>query len=121
MEEPRKGFFHKGVSMSKNIKKTYKIPFMPDGSVPHYADSHMTSYEWKEADYSFDGILIFQRCVRGRSAAYFLFKNKETNAMYSMFLTDMEEILSKRIIAMGMIGGRWKFVKRGSNYGIASC
>jgi hypothetical protein len=104
--------------MSK--KPSYQIPFMADGSVPHYYAGYgvQNNVTWRDPTYTFDGVLEFQGYERGRSAAYFIFKNKETGAKYTMFLTDMEEILKHRIIAMGMIGGRWGFIKRGGNYGI---
>lgn len=101
-------------------KKEWKAPFTKDGSLLHYCDSYYNQNEiiWKDSNYTFDAVLEFNGYQRGRSAAYFMFKHKETGATYSMFLTDMDDLLKHSIIAMGMIGSRWGVVKRGSNYGI---
>jgi hypothetical protein len=108
------------MSKTTTKKKNYQIPFLPDGSVPHYYGGYgqQNGVEWKDPEFTFDGVLVFEGYSRGRSAAYFNFRNRDTGAQYSMFLTDMEDILKHRIIALGMIGGRWGFVKRGGNYGI---
>ncbi len=102
-------------------KKEWKVPFSSDGSLFHYCsakEENSPGVQWRDSEIVFDAVLHFQGYCRGRSAAYFMFKNKATQATYPMFLTDMEDILKNRIIALGMIGGRWKAVKRGSNYGI---
>lgn len=112
-----------GIFMSKKVaKKEWKAPFSTDGSLYHYCSAwdEQNGIEWKDSSYIFDAVLEFDGYCRGRSAAYFIFKNKHTGARYPMFLTDIEDMLKFKIIAMGQTGGRWGVVKRGANYGIQS-
>lgn len=103
-------------------KKLYLIPFDDKGNQMHYADpfvhlsGHTDSNDWREP-FEFEATICFQGYRRGRSAAYFLFKDQHTGVEYTMFLTDMEATISHMV--RGSVNGRWGFVKRGMNYGIS--
>lgn len=109
-------------------KGLYQIPFHPkQGGVLHYAGDfyHWTKDaegkdirlgpEWK-MNYEFDAELEYVTYYRGRSAAYFHFRDTSTGAEHSMFMTDFEETIPHMV--RGRIRGTWTFIKRGQNYGI---
>jgi hypothetical protein len=56
---------------------------------------------------------------RGRSAAYFNWKNTLTGETMPMFMSGMLDLAQRGVITQGLVFGTWKVVKRGSNYGIA--
>lgn len=55
---------------------------------------------------------------RGRSAAYFWWKDIDTQVLYPMFMTDLDEILTDGLIDGKCITGTFTIIKRGQNYGI---
>ena len=110
-------------------KKSWKYPKKKNGSIPHYA----ASWEIRDGYYSmsedmtpFKGKMRLDGYSRGRSAAYFDVKNDMTGAEYTIFLTDMMNILEKHSVQQGQIihrGGSdftlmWVPTKRGDNYGV---
>lgn len=75
--------------------------------------------EWVDAQ-DFAQELTIDTYERGRSAATIWFKSPE-GVMYPMFLGDFVSLVSSVPCARtGTYYGYWKFVKRGSNYGIAA-
>lgn len=108
------------------------------GSIPHWAPPESNAYDWSPAD-PFklpEGGLSFRGMQRGRSAAYAVLtlagegrlkftledeENLASSVRYSMFLTDLEDVLQNE----GIVGGKWRPpcgvaipVKRGQNFGI---
>lgn len=107
-------------------KGQYKIPFHPEhGGVMHWPERlmrkgedgkyHEVDLDWRD-NYEFKAILVYQGYRRGRSAAYFLFKEAETEAVHSMFMSDFDDIA--RSMINGHVLETWTFHKKGQNYGI---
>lgn len=98
------------------------------GSIPHWADAGHTKFNWSPcAPFELPGgFLEFRGMGRGRSAAYAIFTVGKPGDMwaairYSMFLTDLDDVLQ----AEGIADGKWCPpcgvaipVKRGQNFGI---
>ena len=112
-------------------KKTWSYPIAPDGSIPHYA-SHWEIergvYTLSDDMTPFKGAMRLEGYSRGRSAAYFDVKNEMTGATYTIFMTDMMDILERHSVQQGRIihrGGSyfnftlmWVPTKRGDSYGV---
>jgi hypothetical protein len=64
----------------------------------------------------FDAVLKFTCFSRGRSAAHALM-HSETGARYTVFLTDLSEMI-KDLRWCGGIAARFIPCKRGQNYGV---
>lgn len=73
--------------------------------------------EWRD-NYTFVATLKLDTYERGRSAAYFVWRDVETGLRYPMFLTFTEEVLKRARVTMGIISGEFTFAKRGTNYSI---
>ena len=71
---------------------------------------------WKD-NFEFDAHLAFVGMSRGRSAAYFHLRSAEGNT-YTMFMSDILDLLQRGRVIEGACYGRWTFVKKGSNYGV---
>jgi hypothetical protein len=67
---------------------------------------------------TFEDEFEFVRKYRGRSALYFEMKSQRNGKHYTMFGTDVADILKRGIVEDGVIYGVWTFVKRGENYGV---
>lgn len=74
-----------------------KFPYRADGSVPHFPKEWEEKYTWKESE-PFKAKLTLEDMARGRSAAYFIFKN-ENGAVFTVFMTDLVTMIRDR---------RWK-------------
>lgn len=100
----------------KRDKKLIQVPFDKDGNQLHYPEYNTKEYK---DNYVFDDKLEFRYFCRGRSAAYALFKSTNINdcRQYTMFLTDLEQIMHK--MTNGVISGKFTFVKRGQNFGVS--
>ncbi len=94
-------------------KGDYKIPFDKDGNQQHYADSWMTDLEWRD-NAPFVATLTYVGYSRGRSAAYFDFKD-HNGKIVIVFLKDFEAMIPH--LVKGSVTGSFKFIKRGQNYG----
>lgn len=105
-------------------------PFDPDGNLMHYPQRTYASGsdyvagasayiepEWHEV-VEWHGELHLEEMQRGRSAAYFIWKDAFGRS-YPMFMTDMLDVAQKSAIEYGTCKATWKYVKRGQNYGIA--
>jgi hypothetical protein len=60
--------------------------------------------------------LVYDCYSRGRSAAYFRFRDKFTDRQFTVFLKDFEEGFAHNMVK-GELTGTFAFCKRGSNYG----
>lgn len=67
----------------------------------------------------FSGELLLDGYTRGQSAATIWWTCADNGNKYPMFLGDFVELAKEDNIVFGIVKGEWKFVKRGSNYGIA--
>jgi hypothetical protein len=68
----------------------------------------------------FSARLVLIGFSRGRSSAVARWSDMRTGARYPMFLTDLEELLSHRVVSAGETEMEtWTVRKRGQNYGIA--
>lgn len=73
--------------------------------------------EWRRNDL-FAAVLEIEGFGRGRSAAYFEWSDGHGH-VYTMFLTDMVDLLKRGTIKKGRTGNHlWNIAKRGKNYGI---
>lgn len=104
--------------------KLYKgqIPFRtnPDGSkiFLDYDPSGYYSNSTEHIDnYIFEDILSYITYGRGRSSITFHFESIINNNKYSMFVSNMDEIL-KQGLCVQELSGFWTFRKQGANYGI---
>lgn len=98
------------------------------GSIPHWADPGSPRFDWSPcAPFELPGgFLEFRGMGRGRSAAYAILTIGKSNnthlaVRYSMFLTDLDDVLQRE----GIVDGKWRPpcgvaipVKRGQNFGI---
>lgn len=69
-------------------------------------------------NFEFEATLIYEDYGRGRSAAYFFFKDEATGAIHSMFMRDFHDVIRRCTLDQGRVTSRWTFIKRGMNYGI---
>ncbi len=101
------------------VYQNVRAPFA-NGSLQHYANGYYlggAEIEWRD-DPSFISVLYVDGMRRGRSAAYFMWRDGEGNT-YPMFMKDMEDLLSRSWVNHGATNlNRWIVVKRGTNYGI---
>ena len=81
-------------------------------------DNKMVDPLFKPND-PFIATLKIQEIHRGRSAAGFIWVD-QSGVEYYMFMKDTLELLKNPFVKIdgGSVHGTWKFVKRGSNYGI---
>lgn len=89
----------------------YEIPFDKAGNQLHYPDHNV--HEWR-ANEEFEDTLTYAGYGRGRSAAFFCFK-RANGKIVNVFMRDFEDMVPN--MTMGQITGRFRFVKRGQNYG----
>jgi hypothetical protein len=92
-------------------------PFDGDGNLMHYPEA-WGALQWLPAE-PFSANLSLVDYARGRSAAYFLWKGDDGKT-YPMFLKDFVDAVFLLELHHGATERRrWRFVKRGQNYGIA--
>lgn len=112
------------VAQTNNLKS---YPVDDQGNLLHYPeptyivrDGHYIKSEIVWADNKpFVATLTLQTSQRGRSAAYFMWKDTATNKTYPMFMADMLDLVLQKTIVNGVVVGLWQVRKRGQNYGIA--
>lgn len=95
-------------------KGDYEIPFDLDGNQLSYPES-WKGVVWRD-NVPFDGTLVYAGYSRGRSSALIEFLNYADGKRVSMFMTDFDK--AARRMTNGMLSGRFRYVKRGQNYGI---
>lgn len=103
-----------------------KVPYR-DACLLHYPQDwysyedgkpHCHSPEWREAE-PFAATLQLDGMQRGRSAAYFMWRNVFSDATYPMFMKDMADLIQGGItIQDGLVFAMFEPCKRGTNYGI---
>jgi hypothetical protein len=107
-------------------KPKFQVPHYPDGSIPDYVslgathsgystDDPRLALTWRDPE-PFEAVLKFTCFSRGRSAAHALMYS-ETGARYTVFLTDLSEMIKDQRWCGG-IAGRFIPCKRGQNYGV---
>ncbi|MGJ4945102.1 hypothetical protein ACQR1W_31390 [Bradyrhizobium sp. HKCCYLS1011] len=104
-------------------KGQYQIPFDKDGNQQHYAEGswitgengrpQRVGPEWRD-NAPFVTTLTYVGYSRGRSAAYFDFKD-HNGKLVVVFLKDFEDMIPH--LVKGSVSGSFKFIKRGMNYG----
>jgi len=94
-----------------------EMPFTEDGSLLHYPEWWHAGFTWHEAE-PFTCTLTLDGARRGRSAAYFMWRDPATGRTFPMFLHSVEELIKAADIIRGTVTGTWLPVKRGQNYGI---
>jgi hypothetical protein len=99
------------------VKKEIQIPFGKDGNPLVYAREGQYNLEKWVPNYTFDDVLTIDGITRGRSAAQFNLSGSD-GRKYTMFMTDMFDVIKRADIHRGMIAGTWTFQKRGQNYGV---
>lgn len=90
----------------------YLIPFDPNGNQLHYPG--WRDNEWRE-NADFTDTLTFDDYRRGRSAAYFNLIRADGTSV-TMFLKELTEAIPHMVC--GKLCGRFRFIKRGQNYGV---
>lgn len=109
--------------MSKLYKG--KIPFHDKGNP---GEKHLYSYEgercfhennkdWTEENEEFEEKLRYVNYGRGRSSVEFFFENTEGTLFVQMFVSDMDKLLKTGVSPLE-VNGRWRYCKKGSNYGV---
>lgn len=82
-----------------------------------YAGIPTNEVVWKDM-FEFDAVLSLDGMTRGRSAARFIWSDKE-GRKYEMFMADMLGLVqSGAVIERGCCDAKWTFTKKGANYGI---
>lgn len=99
--------------MKKGIKMIEQLPFYNKKMVS-YIFTNMV-YEWKDTD-DFDATLLFKDSISMRSGTGALMEDENTGYQYIMLPSSFFNIITD--MNYGKIHGIWKFVKRGSSYGI---
>jgi hypothetical protein len=90
--------------------------------MPQFNDIDWTSEQWRTIEF-YDTMQVFS-VERGRSAANFIFKSLNDDCKYTVFLSDMLDMLCGGHIAynsdigMNIIEGTFIVVKKGQNFGI---
>lgn len=101
-------------------KSIYQVPYNVKGDLLHHASfgySTIDTVIWKNNDI-FECALTLDSFERGRSAAYYFFKN-DNGCLFPMFLVDLEHLLFRTTIKNGRVeNGVWSVKKRGQNYGV---
>lgn len=98
-------------------KSKFQVPYQPDGSVPHYPEPWKHGeLTWKDPE-PFEATLTLDGMSRGRSAANFDFTS-ETGATFTVFMTDLVDMIRDRRWVEGRITATFVPCKRGQNYGI---
>lgn len=92
-----------------------KVPFDKNGNQLSYdsysCDRHLDNY-------MFTDTLLITSVRRGRSSVHFILKDIRGEREYSMFLTDMLDLICSTGICKGIVSGTWTFCKRGKNFGL---
>jgi hypothetical protein len=108
------------LSWNKNLKQA--IFCKKSRSLLGYAEYYLLirfpeHYDIIDVTKPFKAHLTYTGCGRGRSAIHFYFEDLETRIKYQMFLTDMDDVISRGLAPLSL-RGTWEVVKRGSNYGV---
>lgn len=100
-------------------KGDYRIPFDAKGNQLHYPETYSWTngkrdeVEWRD-NAPFEATLSYDGYSRGRSAAYFDFKDQNGKTVV-VFMKDFEAMVPH--MSKGAVAGTFVFTKRGMNYG----
>lgn len=100
-------------------KGNYQIPYDSAGNQLHYpevwtwTDGKRGEVVWRDNN-PFKTTLSYDSYSRGRSAAYFDFKDPNGKTVV-VFMKDFEAMVPH--MSKGAVTGTFKFIKRGMNYG----
>lgn len=117
--------------------KVTTAPFGPDGSLMHYPESRNdytgakrleSGYGWEipprfvgpdwRPNTPFQTTLRLDGTCRGRSAAYFVWKD-DAECEFPMFISDMADLVKAgATVTAGVVTAWWMVAKKGANYGI---
>ncbi len=120
------------------MKQKLFIPFDDKGNLLSYVYNSMTDDE-KEicqreghvdrdngsrvitfvTNYEFSDTMTFDGFSRGRSSVKAHFTSEATGKKYEMFISDFEDAIKTGEFREGRIEGKFTFVKKGENYGLA--
>ncbi|BCJ75061.1 hypothetical protein CS0771_46050 [Catellatospora sp. IY07-71] len=103
-----------------------RYPVDEQGNLEHYPSRIHTwgkverdlGQLWSEGNEPFAATLSLVSGNRGRSAAYFVWRD-EAGRTYPMFMTDLVDVLMCKLVDRGAVSGLWQVRKRGQNYGLA--
>ncbi|WP_155375787.1 hypothetical protein [Catellatospora vulcania] len=103
-----------------------RYPVDDQGNLEHYPSrihvwgkvEHDGGQLWSDANEPFAATLTLVSGNRGRSAAYFLWRDG-AGRTYPMFMSDLVDVLMVKLVDRGVVNGRWQVRKRGQNYGLA--
>lgn len=103
---------------------SYEIPFDADGNLMPYSKPEWCrptnvpkAAEWRPRD-PFPAVLTLSGLKRHRTWHMFYWRDQE-GRIFPMFPQDMRDlILSGDVIEKATVGGRWRGIKRGENYGV---
>jgi hypothetical protein len=101
-----------------------KAPYTFNGSLMHFPekqwkDDPRTYLDpvWLEAEpLTYTLVLVEMR--RGLPAAYFVWRELDSDVTYPMFIADMVDLIKRGSIKAGVVTATWVVSKRGQYYGI---
>lgn len=95
-------------------KSNWQVPFNEDGT-PWYWNTLKGIPHHYEDPFEFDAVMNIDTFKRGNSSTKMILRD-ENNVYYEVFVSDMKEIIIN--MEHGIISGRFKYVKKGQDYGI---
>lgn len=122
------------------MKKDLFVPFDKGGNMCDYTYHTLSEYEEELCkkdgkferfrnngilaeifvpNFEFDDTLLFEYFSRGRSSVKAHFVSCNTNKKYEMFISNLGDVIKANGLIEGKIKGKFTFVKKGQNYGIA--
>lgn len=99
-----------------------KIPFDMYGTPVPYVwgrqdAEHNRKYVWEDNEV-FEASLKFKGFQRGRSAAHAIYTKADDESWeVTMFMTDLKDVINAGLAPL-YLSGRFKYVKRGTNFGV---
>jgi hypothetical protein len=90
-----------------------KIPFNETGEMLSWAPP---GHEIFKENFEFKATMRVIGIQRGRSAAKYILKSGGKS--YTMFMSEMLDMIKATTISTGIVGGLWTFCKRGTNYSL---
>lgn len=93
--------------------KSYQIPFDRDGNMLSYPEAGSIMKD----NYEFVETLTYRTYERGRSSATIVWEDSK-GKRYSMFLSDLDDLIRTVGLDKNKIKAKWTFGKKGQNYGI---
>ncbi|MBV1853105.1 hypothetical protein [Catellatospora tritici] len=107
--------------MTPKTNNLLRYPVDPDGNLEHYpslAHGYRAAEQRWQHNRAFETTLTMVEIKRGRSAAYVVWRATD-GRLYPMFLSDLGDLLTAKVIDRGVVHGTWHVRKAGHNYGLA--